>query len=388
MMNEQENVLVGKVGLGISVILWVLCTWRLGFHSCWCCYARYTNSIDGEENSTSQDADLSERIEWEHRQRYLFSFAFTRRRAFHALLWIATLIELISYAGIARILPFTPDRLLAENIGYFLLNVVGRTFELLAFCIVTEIWLRTAIDARPEPMNSDSIGLEYWLNRSTYVFASSMALLVTTSVSFSVIDFCRFPHATNHVAMPLLKFQTVIEGLCWGIHMLAVALAIGMTSSCVLVLVPSTEWKRRLSLLSKAVGPMFVSFLAYGTRCGWLISAYVNQSRRDSWAWWIGFVWLPTVSVSAVLLYSTRKRDHDVDDTRAIEDDIDRNDVDDNSDSDLQESLLRPQPPEEAFRAFHIFRRGEEDPDDSFSLGSPAPRNIKQSHVEEESETV
>jgi hypothetical protein len=36
----------------------------------------------------------------------------------------------------------------------------------------------------------------------------------------------------------------------------------------------------------------------------------------------------------------------------------------------------------EAFRAFHNFRRGEEDADDSFSLGSPVPRAISRNTSE------
>ena len=40
----------------------------------------------------------------------------------------------------------------------------------------------------------------------------------------------------------------------------------------------------------------------------------------------------------------------------------------------------------EAFRAFHSFRHGEEDADDSFNLGSPAPRNPPTSVVPEEPE--
>jgi len=78
-----------------------------------------------------------------------------------------------------------------------------------------------------------------------------------------------------------------------------------------------------------------------------------------------------------VLLYSLRKRDYDIENIAAAteEDDDDSNAIGSN-DGDLEESLLRPQPPEEAFRAFHSFRNGEEDIDDSFSLGSPAPQYI------------
>jgi hypothetical protein len=264
---------------------------------------------------------------------------------------IATLCEVLSYADLSGILPFTSDRILAENVGYVLLNVVGRTFELIAFCIVTEIWLRTAIDARPRSMHSGIASTNFWLHWSTYVFVFVTALVVLASVSLSVVIFCRFPHAPNReyvLTMPLSMLQTLLEAVFWGIHVGMVALSIGMTSRCVLVLVPSTEWKRRLYLLSKAVGPMVVSCFAYATRCGWLIAAYINQNRRDSWAWWISFAWIPTAIVSIVLLYSTRKRDYnDVEAiTTATEDNADGTNVHGNSDDNLQQSLLRPQPPE------------------------------------------
>eukprot|EP00532_Pseudo-nitzschia_australis_P006911 CAMPEP_0168164572 /NCGR_PEP_ID=MMETSP0139_2-20121125/1010_1 /TAXON_ID=44445 /ORGANISM="Pseudo-nitzschia australis, Strain 10249 10 AB" /LENGTH=181 /DNA_ID=CAMNT_0008081601 /DNA_START=860 /DNA_END=1405 /DNA_ORIENTATION=- len=148
-----------------------------------------------------------------------------------------------------------------------------------------------------------------------------------------------------------------------------------MTSKCILVLVPSTQWKRRLYLLSKAVGPMLVSCFAYATRSVWLILAYFDQDRRDSWAWWISFTWGPTVIVSVMLLYSTRKRDSVAEEVASIENNIDDSANDDDTTNNLQQSLLRPQPPEEAFRAFHSFRHGEDDMNDSFSLSSPIPRN-------------
>jgi len=307
----------------------------------------------------------------------------TRRRAFHGLLWIATLCEIVSYADLSGILPFTSDRILAENVGYVLLNVVGRTFELLAFCTATEIWLRTAIDARPRYMHSGIASQNFWLHWSAYFFVFFIVLLALVSVSLSLVIFCRFPHA----AMSLSMLQTLLEAICWGIHVVMVALSIYMTSRCVLILVPSTEWKKRLYLLSKAVGPMLVSCFAYATRCGWLIAAYINQNKRDiwadTWAWWISFAWIPTAIVSVVLLYSTRKRDYDVEDIATTEEDADGSNVLVNSDDTLQQYLLRPQPPEEAFRAFHIFRRGEEDADDSFSLSSPVPRNVSETAIEE-----
>jgi len=389
-MNEQDIITVGKIGLGISTFLWILCTWRLVFHSrrklCGRTDREGDNAIrhyhplplvsvlpSGTEQQQPQQQQAAPFIRW-----------ITRRRAFHSLLWIATLCEVVSYIDISGVLSFTSDRILAENIGYVLLNVAGRTFELLAFCTVTEIWLRTAIDARPRSMHSETPTQNFWLNLLICVFIFFTVLLVLTSASLSVVTFFRYPHAPNRdfvLKMPLAKLQSLLEATCWGIHVLVVAISIGMTSRCILVLVPSTESKRRLYLLLKAVGPMIVSCFVYAMRCGWLIAAYMQQSRRDSWAWWISFAWVPTTTVSVVLLYSTRKRDNVAEDVSMTEDNDNVNNIHMNSNEDLRQSLLRPQPPEEAFRAFQSFRRGDEDADDSFSLGSPQPRNISNAAV-------
>jgi len=132
--------------------------------------------------------------------------------------------------------------------------------------------------------------------------------------------------------------------------------------------------------MGKCIVPMMVSCFAYALRCGWLIAAYIDQDRRDSWAWWISFVWAPTLAVSIVLLYSVRKRDSAVQEFTAVESDSNHNNNNDtnsgsgDNDDSQQPLLLRPQPPEEAFRAFHIFRQGDGDLNDSLSLSSPIPR--------------
>mmetsp|Transcript_19955 Transcript_19955/g.45475 ORF Transcript_19955/g.45475 Transcript_19955/m.45475 type:complete len:402 (-) Transcript_19955:273-1478(-) len=392
-MNEEETLLAGKIGLGISVVLWLLCTWRLAFHS-WEWFAWPGRERNGESeygssrnNSTTQVSSHEEGDAEEEQQQWRRCAApcirwITRRRAFHGLLWIATLCEVVSYCDLSGFLPFTPDRILAENIGYVLLNVLGRTFELLAFCTATEIWIQTAIDARPRSMDSrTSSQNSFWFRWLPRVFVVFTALLILASVSLSVVIFCRFPHSSNRnsaLTTPISRLQTLLEASCWGIHVVMVAVSISMTSRCVLVLVPSTQWKKRAYLLIKAVGPMLASCVACATRCGWLIAVHIQKHRWDSWAWWISFAWGPTAIVSVMLLYSTRKRDHDDDEETIGIAESYSNDANSNSNSEdnLQQPLLRAQPPEEAFRAFHNFRRGEEDAEDSFSLGSPVPRRM------------
>lgn len=394
-MNDQENVLVGRVGLVISIVLWVLCTWRLGFHLCGGCFGGWSNHREREVggrrryqffSSQDSDSDLSEPIEDEQRQRCTVRWL-TRRRIFHGLLWIATFCEIVSYTDISGIHQLSSRRTLAGKIDYFLLTAIGRNFELLAFCIATVDWLRTAIDARPQSVHSGIASSKFWLDCSTRIIVLSTTLLVLVNVSVSVFDFCWSPRAPSQKdvwATPHRKFQTIVEAMCWGIHMLTVSLAIAMTSRRVLVLVPSMEWKRQLSLLSKVVGPMVVSCLAYGTRCGWLIAASIDPNLRDRWDWWIFFVWGPTATVSVVLLYSIRKRDYDIENIVATQEDAIDSNLDGNGDGDLQESLLQPQPPEEAFRAFHNFRHGEDNVDEFSDLASPTPQNIRKFAVQED----
>ena len=76
-MREEDTIIVGKIGLGISTFLWLLCTWRLGFHSGWKCFGRPARGEDDdEEEEQQQQGGAVPFLEW-----------ITRRRAFHGLLW-------------------------------------------------------------------------------------------------------------------------------------------------------------------------------------------------------------------------------------------------------------------------------------------------------------
>ncbi|MGK3746013.1 MAG: hypothetical protein ACI8RD_010050 [Bacillariaceae sp.] len=74
-MNEQDDILAGKIGLFISVILWLVCTWRLCFH------ARRRQNDQSHDSIVRGSAENQQRltapsVRW-----------VTRRRAFHVLLW-------------------------------------------------------------------------------------------------------------------------------------------------------------------------------------------------------------------------------------------------------------------------------------------------------------
>lgn len=283
-----------------------------------------------------------------------------------------------AYADLSGIFRFTTDRALAINLGYILLNVAGRSIlESLAFCTVTAIWLRTAIQAS----SLDARRRSFLLCTLPPTFLVFTMMLVLASVSLSVTVFTEYPHASHEwvLKMPLSLLQTLLEATTWGAHAVVVLLCIRMTTGCIYVLVPHEDWKQRLSLLCKAVLPMVVSFLAYTIRCVWLIIAFVRPDQRETWMWLITFVWAPTTTVSFVLLYSVRKRD--TLSAPVLGYDLSSHHGSDTNNNHLQQPLiLRPQPPEEAFRAFSMVRRGEE-MDDSFfwsPIGQPVPQMLSQ----------
>jgi hypothetical protein len=279
---------------------------------------------------------------------------------------------MVAYADLSGTFRFTTDRTLAVNLGYVLLNVAGRSIlESLAFCTVTAIWLRTAIQAS----TLDARRRSFLLCTLPPTFLVFTMMLVLASVSLSVTVFTEYPHASHDwvLKMHLSLLQTLLEAIYWGAHAIVVVLCIRMTTGCIFILVPQEDWKQRLFLLSKAVLPMIVSFIAYMIRSVWLILACRRPDLRETWVWLTTFVWVPTATLSFVLLYSVRKRDSFS--TLALDYDLRNHGSDRNNH--LQEPLiLRPQPPEEAFRAFSMVSRGEE-MDDSF-LWSPIVQSVPQ----------
>ena len=89
-MNEQETVLAGKIGLLISIFLWLLCSWRLVFHLCWELIGwPGREGEDGRQHSQSQQVSILRRGAEAQQQRSTVPCIrwITRRRAFHGLLW-------------------------------------------------------------------------------------------------------------------------------------------------------------------------------------------------------------------------------------------------------------------------------------------------------------
>lgn len=259
---------------------------------------------------------------------------------------MATTCEALAYADISGLLPFSKDRIYSEKLGYILLDVAGRSvLELLAFATVTAMWLQTAIDAHPLALGQTR---KWHLYLIPPLFLVAIVSLAVSSVALSIVILVvsakedDLPSIRN---LPWSRMQTLLEAISWGLHAVVVLECVGMTSRQIFTLVP--QWRKRLSLLAKAVLPMLVSSLVYALRCTWLLVEYYSpRVSRSTWAWWIGFVWCPTLVAVTMLLYSARKRDQP-------------------EQAQHQRLLYSPIPPSEAFRAFSYHRLAM-DFDDSF----------------------
>jgi cytochrome c-type biogenesis protein CcmH/NrfF len=172
------------------------------------------------------------------------------------------------------------------------------------------MWLTTAIDAHPLALGQTH---KWHLYLIPLLFLVAIVLLAVSSVALSIVTLVvsdkeeDLPSIRN---MPWSRTQTLLEAISWGLHAVVVLECIGMTSRQIFALVP--QWRKRLSLLAKAVLPMLVSSLVYALRCTWLLVEYYSPHvSRSTWAWWIGFVWCPTLVAVAMLLYSARKQDQE-----------------------------------------------------------------------------
>jgi len=227
---------------------------------------------------------------------------------------MATSCEALAYADLAGLLSIHKDPKFAAKLGYVLLDVAGRSIlELLSFCTVTAIWLKTAIESSPTVL---------WGSQSTpfgilpSLFLMTLFLLVFASAFLSVVELVIYQDLplVDIEKRPWGRAQMILEAIAWGFHSLVVVRCLIVTSRRVLNLVPTMEWSDRLSLLSKAVLPMLVTSILYAIRCIWLLLIVFDRWTsttidRDTWIWWIGFTWIPSWSAVGFLLYSARKRD-------------------------------------------------------------------------------
>lgn len=259
--------------------------------------------------------------------------------------------QTLAYAIISGVLRLNFNKSFNEKLSYVLLDVAGRSIlEILATSVCTQMWVYTSIESGP--------GVLWGVSRVPvgflpHLFMTFVVILVSFSSSLSVVTFALREHEDLEEILKSrwMVLQTIIEAATWGLQFVVVLQCLIITAKRVMVLVPSSERRQRLALLSKAVGPMLVSSAMYLLRCLWLVAIFcgVHKLERGSWLWWIGFVWLPTTAVLIMLLYSARKRDQVA------------------SSEELRQPLLPPRPPMEAFLAFSQHRQGL-NVEDSFSF--------------------
>jgi len=345
---RANSQLAGEIGLGLSFTLWLLSSWRLVFHF----FVHKQDENESSEEEESPAADQPSNCQCTP------SAWFTRRRTFHTLLWMSQTIEIFAYINISGLHPLTKTPGFAEELGYILLDVTGRSvLELLSFATITGLWLKTAI--KSGPTRSLGQGHDFRIRLFPALFLVITVLLVISSASLSTVVLVDDPSGSLEKIQDskLSRIQLLLESFAWGLHSLVVLECLLLTWKRIATVVePSHE--RRI-LLCKAVLPMLTAGLLYLIRCIWLVCIYfhVPRTERGSWAWWIAFQWFPAWLSVSMLLYSARKRDQ-------------------TATSLLHEPLLRlARPPAEAFLAFSRHRNGEE-VDDSFNLLSPSARAL------------
>jgi hypothetical protein len=231
---------------------------------------------------------------------------------------LAMTVETIAYADLARLLPLSHDRSMADKLGYVLLEVFGRSiFEYLAFSVVTVMWFKTAIEARfvnREEMNRFLTCLPKILLGWACLLVGISLLQAVDIISAGTID----PDGQYKGSAWALRAHLLVEGFSWGFHAILAMLCVAITAKRIMYLStwPQSGVMTRLKIMTKALLPMILCALCYTTRSLWLIqqfaqmpSAPTHSAHRSYPGWWIGFVWIPTLLPSAMLLYSARKRD-------------------------------------------------------------------------------
>lgn len=207
------------------------------------------------------------------------------------------LVQAVSYADLAGMIPLYANKDVSERVGYILLVIVGRSLlEVLTFSVVAALWLET-------------VGKT--VNRSLQsALMSCAAILVSTSLlqAFDMLN-------SEEELVWIYKLHSLVEAICWLLHCLVALVCCILTTRRILSLstFPQFENSERVKILAKSLLPMLLCATCYGVRAGCLF-AFELESRtptyaRESLAWWVGFTWIPTLIPSLMLLYSTRKRD-------------------------------------------------------------------------------
>ena len=261
-------------------------------------------------------------------------------------------VECVAYADVAGLVPLSHNRAFATKLGYVLLEVIGRAiFEFLAFSVVTILWFNTAQDVSTAERR--------------IVLDSLPGVLIATGLVLSIGSVWEAADmlTSSNEASWVFRGHILLEGLSWGIHAMIVAVCAILTAKRILRLstLPQSDTWTRTAVLVKPLVPMALCCICYMVRAVWLVRLFVtmpktsNLADRYGVAYWVGFIWIPTMVPSTMLLYSARKLDP----------------APDQGNDPLARPLLpTPVPPAEAFISFRRFKENH----DLFSPLSEDPR--------------
>lgn len=307
---------------------------------------------------------------------------------------LATTFEAIAYTDLAGIFPFINTimtRTVADKLVYICLDLLGRSiFEFISFTCITELWMQTALYASPtQSKYLQSSLLIQTLNRVLGAFA---VLLSISLCVFLLMDTNHDLYYIEHNDL-VFRLQLLMETLCWIVAAILVCVAVRITYERIqqhFDTFPPSTTKERYKLLGYAIGPMILCCFCYLIRsmflaCRLLWEKTWDVTTRFGTTWWICFVWLPTLLVVTVALYSARRRDV------ASENNNSSSNSDNNSttglamgigsgwvESDHTEPLLNNStpsipPPVEAFQNFRRFSAGIISPFGNKSVISTSP---------------
>jgi len=284
-----SNYYAGVIGLSLSLSLLFLAIWRALHHFC---------------------------------SKRRISHSWSNRRLFHGLFCIAMTVEALAYADLSGLINLSSSPARSEKWGYILLELLGRSFlEMVAYSFVTMVWLET-IKKKVGKTGGILLLCSFLLLLSTCILQAleMLRLPVSNNVDdytissngVSLID-----NAEEQELVWVFKLHVLAEGICWFLHgCAAVACSVWITRMIVrLSLFPHIYLYQRTRLLMKPLLPMVLCGGCYILRAIWLFVVLLqNQTRtpiqaRFDLGWWVGFEWIPTLILSLMLLYSTRKRD-------------------------------------------------------------------------------
>lgn len=282
---------------------------------------------------------------------FIFLLIYVNTNEFNLSFSIVTTIQIIAFMNISGLVPLSDDRIYRDKWGYVLLDLLGRSvFEFLAFATVTIVWFRTVVESNAttnvsnyyhntnnernnngdESNNhlSSLLRLLTLNNLSTvtrWIVSFMVVILVSLGGIVTIIVLIDSPDDEDILQLKqrsvMFQIQILIEALSWLVHAMFVIFCMYLTTESILQKMSTFGQqfcsRKKFSLLSKVLIPMSVCAVCYLGRSIWLLTTliFLKSSLPYEWTgrlhilWWIGFVWIPTLVMFTMALYSLRIRD-------------------------------------------------------------------------------